>query len=201
MIRVGLTGGIATGKSAVAAALRSRGIPVLDADQVAREIVSPGSPGLASIVSHFGPSVLASDQTLDRAALRAIVLSDPVARAALEAITHPLIQASIRDWLEGCEATGHTAAVVEAALLIETGSHQSYDLLVVVSCDADTQQRRLMARNNIDSDEAARWVATQMPVDEKVEKADIHINNDGPIDALAAQLDELMRHLRRPHLQ
>lgn len=133
MKAVGLTGGIASGKSTVAGLLRDQGVPVIDADRVSREVVAPGSAGLAEIVRAFGPQVLAADGSLDREALGRRVVADAEDRRRLEAITHPRIAAEIGRALDTCAAEGAPVAVVEAALMVETGSFRRYDIFLVVS--------------------------------------------------------------------
>ncbi len=194
MLRIGLTGGIACGKSTVAQLLEQRGIPVRDADQVAREVVAPGTDGLAAIVDRFGPGVLAEDGGLDRPALRQRVIASPEARRALEAITHPRIHAALEAWLAAQAQAGAAAAVVDAALMIETGSAARYDALLVVACRPETQLARLMARDGHDEAVARRWLSAQLPIDEKVDRALAHgraacIRNDDPPAALPAAVD------------
>lgn len=199
MRTIGLTGGIACGKSTVAAMLRARGVPVLDADQVSRDVTAPGQPALAEIVARFGPEVLRPDGALDRKALGARVVGDFEARAALEAITHPRIRAAIADGLARLRDQGHPFAVVEAALLVETGSYRLYDALLVVRARPETQVRRLMAREGISEQQAAAWLAAQVPVEEKAKLATAVIDNDGDRDALQAEVDRawarVMAHL------
>jgi dephospho-CoA kinase len=180
---VGLTGGIACGKSTVAALLRARGVPVLDLDAVAREVVAPGQPALAEIAARW-PDVVV-DGALDRPALGRIITTDPVQRVALERITHPRILERAERWL--AEQTG--VAVVEAALMVETGSWRRYDALLVVTCTPEVQLQRLMARNGFSADEAAGWLAAQMPLAEKERVATAVIHNDGDTAALQAELD------------
>lgn len=176
---IGLTGGIGTGKSTVARILRERGVPVIDADLVAREVVAPGTPGLAAIVGRFGRGILREDGALDRAALRAIVSRDPMARGDLEAITHPEIFAGIAGRLAELAADGEARAVVEAALMVETGSYRTYDEVVVVTCAPETQLGRVMARDGAPEADARAFIATQMPLAEKEKYATILIRNDG----------------------
>lgn len=179
MITVGLTGGIACGKSTVAGLLRERGVPVLDLDAVAREVVEPGQPALAAIAARW-PEVI-RDGRLDRKALGAQVVADPAARRELEAITHPAIWTAAERWLAAQTAP---AVVVEAALMVETGSWRRYDKLLVVTCSAEVQRRRLQAREGYDAATAERWLAAQLPLVEKERLATAVIRNDGELDAL-----------------
>lgn len=188
MIAVGLTGGIATGKSTVARILRERGIPVIDADQVAREVVDPGRPALEGIVARFGPEVLAPDGTLDRAAMRRRITVDADAKRALEAITHPEILRIIVERLQALAEEGWPAAVVEAALMVETGSYRNYPVLVVVTCDPELQVRRVMARDGVTDADARAIIATQLPLAEKERVATHTIRNDGTIEELEARV-------------
>lgn len=187
MITVGLTGGIACGKSAVADLLRARGVPVLDLDRVARDVVAPGEPALAEIAARWPQAV--RDGALDRKALGAVVVADPEARRALEAITHPRIWQRMEDWLRAQEAAGAPVAVVEAALMVETGSWRRYDRLLVVSASPEVQRARLMVREGYDAATADRWLAAQLPLAEKERVADAVVRNDGSRDALATALD------------
>jgi dephospho-CoA kinase len=186
---VGLTGGIACGKSTVARLLRARGVPVVDADQVARDVVAPGSEGLAEVLERFGRAVLQPDGGLDRAALRAIVSADPAARRDLEAITHPRIGLGILGWLQDQAQAGVPVAAVEAALMVETGSHGRYDQLLVVACSPDIQLARLMARDELTEAAARQWLGAQLPVIDKVALAHAVVWNDGAPEALPAALD------------
>lgn len=195
MRTVGLTGGIACGKSTVAEILRGRGVPVLDADQVARAVVQPGSPALAEIVARFGAAVLRPDGALDRAALRRIVAVDAAARQDLEAMTHPRIGAGIQSWLAGQAEAGTPVAAVEAALMVETGSHARYDRLLVVACSPPVQLERLMARDHLDEAAARRWLAAQLPVTEKVSLADAVVWNEGAPASLPSAVDAAWRAL------
>ena len=189
MKTVGLTGGIACGKSTVAGLLRARGVPVVDADQVARDVVAPGSGGLAEIIERFGPGVLHPDGSLDRPVLRRVVSADPAARLDLEAITHPRIGLGIQGWLQERAADGVAVAAVEAALMVETGSHERYDQLLVVACSPDVQLQRLMARDALSEAAARQWLGAQLPVSDKVALADADVWNDGPAAALPVALD------------
>lgn len=180
MQSVGLTGNIASGKSTVAGLLRDRhGFPVIDADAVAREVVRPGTPALEAIRKAFGAQVIRADGRLDRDALGAIIRTEPRQRRTLEAITHPAIHQVIEAWLEDQQSRGANQAIVEAALLVETGQQQRYDLLLVVSCSPDIQVQRLMARNDLTREQALGWLSTQLPAAAKEQHADLVIHNDG----------------------
>jgi dephospho-CoA kinase len=180
MLSVGLTGNIASGKSTVARLLRQRhGIPCIDADDVARRVVEPGSSALEAIRARFGAGVIRGDGTLDREALGALIRGDARARAELEAITHPAIYAHIEAWLAAQAAAGEPAAVVEASLLVETGQQGRYDLLVVVSCSPAAQVQRLMATRGMPEATARAWLGTQLPAARKEALADLVIRNDG----------------------
>lgn len=179
---VGLTGGIACGKSTVARILRGMGVAVLDLDQVARQVVEPGEPALADIAARW-PEVV-HDGVLDRKALGAIVVRDAAARSALEAITHPRIWARMEAWI--ADQVG--PAVVEAALMVETGSYRRYDKLLVVACSPEVQRARLASREGYDPETVERWLATQMPIAAKVALADAVVWNDGDEAALTAEV-------------
>ncbi|MBM4391536.1 MAG: dephospho-CoA kinase [Deltaproteobacteria bacterium] len=187
MITVGLTGGIACGKSTVAAMLRERGVPVLDLDQVGRDIVAPGSEALREIGRRWPTAVI--DGVLDRRALGAIVMKDAAARRELEAMTHPRIWARMEDWLAETARNGAPAAVVEAALMVETSSYRRYDKLIVVSCSRDVQSARLAAREGFDAATVERWINAQMPMAEKEKAATVVIRNDSDREALRQRVD------------
>ncbi len=182
MKTVGLTGGIGCGKSTVADMLRALGVPVLDLDQVARDVVAPGEPALAAIAARWPTAVV--DGRLDRKALGAIVVADASARTALEAITHPRIWERMEEWLAARAAEGAPAAVVEAALMVETGSYRRYDALIVVSCAPAVQAARLAAREGYDAATVAKWQAAQLPLAQKEALADVVIPNDGDVETL-----------------
>lgn len=187
---VGLTGGVACGKSTVARHLAASGVPVIDADVVAREVVAPGTDGLAAIVARFGPSVIGPDGALDRRGLRGVIAADPDARRALEAITHPRIAARIAERLAVLAAP---FAIVEAALMVETGSWRRYDAVIVVSSPPDVQLARLMSRDDVDEAAARALIATQLPLAEKERVATAVIVNDGDEDTLRARTDAAWR--------
>lgn len=188
----GLTGGIGTGKSTVARLLReAHGVPVLDADEVAREVVAPGTPGLGEVVAAFGTEVLTAEGHLDRAAMRARIVADPEARRTLEGITHPRIGLAVMAWMAAQADAGAPLAGVEAALMVETGTWRRYPALVVVTCDPEVQVRRVMARDGVTEAAARALIAVQMPMADKVAVAHHVVHNDGSLDALRAQVAEL----------
>lgn len=176
---IGLTGGIACGKSAVAAILRQLGATIIDADVVAREVVLPGTPSMVAIEEAFGPSVLTSDGRLDRAKMGDRILADSSAKATLERITHPAIRTAIAEQTRAAMAAGAQAVVVEAALLIETGGHRAYPTLWLVACTRDKQVARLMARQACSREVAERWIDAQMPLEAKRPHATTVIENNG----------------------
>lgn len=188
MLRVGLTGGIASGKSTVANELARRGAVIIDADELAREVVEPGTPGLAAIVRRFGDGVLAGGQ-LDRAALAKIVFADPQARRDLEEIIHPAVRRRAAE-LEA--AIPHPSVIVHMIpLLVETGQESDFDLCVVVDVDHQTQLARLMARGPMSREEAESRIAAQATREQRLAAADIVVHNVGTINDLRKQLDNL----------
>jgi len=188
---VGLTGGIACGKSTVAAQLAELGVPIVVADALAREVVAPGTPGLAAIVERFGSDVLLADGSLDRKKLGEQVFADPDARRALNAITHPRIAAAGMEKLRALADHPAPYRVYEAALLVENGMAKAFAALVVVTVDEATQLARLMARDVSTEDEARARIASQLPLAKKVEVADHVIDNSGAPEATRAQVRAL----------
>ena len=188
----GLTGGIASGKSAVAARLRKRGVPVIDADELARDAVAKGSAGLAEIVKTFGEEVLAPDGTLDRKKLAALVFTDDTKRKALNGIVHPIVtmltfkrSAELRD-------QGKPLACYEAALIVENGAADAFRPLVVVSAPEETQVTRARARDAAAEAEVRARIRAQMPLAEKVKAADFVIENTGSLADLDRRTDEVL---------
>jgi dephospho-CoA kinase len=191
-VRVGLTGGIASGKSAVAAELAARGAIIIDADVLAREVVEPGTPALAAIIDRFGPQVL-SDGQLDRTRLAQIVFADPLARRDLERIVHPAVRARAAD-LE--RAAGRAAVVVHVIpLLVETGQQEDFDLVVTVDVDHETQIKRLIARNGYTRAEAESRIAAQASREDRRIAADVVLDNTGSVPQLREQIDALWAEL------
>lgn len=188
----GLTGGIASGKSTVARRFRARGLPVVDADELAREVVAPGSEGLAEIVRTFGEGVLAGDGSLDRKKLAAIAFADEASRRKLEAITHPRISARSMQLAAEAAASGHPLACYEAALLVERGATDAFRPLVVVSAREAVQVARAMARDASTEDEARARVRAQLPMEKKIAAADYVIANDGDLATFLARADDVL---------
>jgi dephospho-CoA kinase len=187
MLRVALTGGIATGKSFCLARFAALGAPVIDADLLARDAVAPGSPGLRAVVSRFGPSVLLADGGLDRAALAARVFSDRTARADLEAIVHPEVYRRINEWFAG-RPPETRFAVADIPLLYETGHEHDFDRVLVCACDPAEQFRRLSDRDGLSADAARARLAAQWPIGEKVARAHYVIRTDGGFTATEEQV-------------
>jgi dephospho-CoA kinase len=197
MLRVGLTGSIAVGKSFVASVLAELGCHVLDADQTAREVVEAGTPGWRAVVENFGSEVLQPDGQLDRARLGAIVFADERARALLNSILHPAIIAAQDEQLRRWEAEDPQGiAVVDAALMIESGGYRRFDKLIVVHCRPEVQLQRLMERNHLTREEAARRVAAQMPQDEKKSFADYLIDTSEGFIRTRQETENVYRALR-----
>ena len=194
---VGLTGGIATGKSTVSAILRELGAIVLDADVLAREVVEPGQPALDAIVREFGPGVLTPQGTLDRKKLAAIVFAAPERRKTLEAITHPAIRDRFLARLAELEAQGFEGLVFwDAPVMIEAGGHKAMDRLVVVVTDGATQLERAVGRDG-DRADIERRIANQLPLSEKAKLADHVIDNSGDRAATEARTREVYAALVR----
>ena len=196
MLRIGLTGGIGSGKSTVAALLAARGALVVDADRIAREVFEPGTPGLAAVVDAFGPGVLAEDGSLDRAALAAIVFADPEARARLDGIVHPLVRARAREVIG--QAAPDAVVVQDVPLLVETGQADAHDLVLVVETDLETRVARLLLRGLSEDDAHAR-IAAQATDEQRRAVADVVLDNSGGPEALAEQVDRFGAEHVPPH--
>ena len=197
MLRVGLTGSIAVGKSFVTRVLEELGCRVIDADEVARRVVEPGSEGLRAVVGAFGEGVLNEDGTLDRKQLGALVFGDEERRALLNSLLHPLIMGAQDEQLRRWEEEDPRGiAVVDAALMIESGGYKRFDKLIVVHCRPEAQLERLMKRNNLSRDEAERRVAAQMSQEGKLRYADFAIDTTGGFEEARRRTVEVFESLR-----
>jgi dephospho-CoA kinase len=190
VLLVGLTGGIGSGKSTVARLLEKRGAVVFDADLLAREAVEPGTPGHAAVIDRFGADVLAPGGELDREALASIVFADPAARRDLERIVHPEVR---RLFAEGTEVYRDTDRVVvfSAPLLVETGMHTAFEILVVVSATVATQIERLMRQRGMSEASIRARIDAQAPLEDKAAVADFLVDNEGTLDELESQVERL----------
>ncbi|OKI08331.1 dephospho-CoA kinase [Streptomyces sp. CB02923] len=194
MVKVGLTGGIGAGKSEVSRLLASYGAVIVDADKIAREVVEPGTPGLAAVTEEFGADVLSPDGTLDRPKLGAIVFNDPEKLQALNAIVHPLVGARSAE-LEAA-AGPDTVVVHDVPLLTENGLAPLYDLVIVVDATPHTQLDRLVRLRGMTEREAKSRMAAQATRENRLAIADLVIDNDGPLEALEPQVRQAWEHLR-----
>lgn len=197
MLRVGLTGSIAVGKSHVCEVFRELGCYVLDADQTAREVVRPGTKGLSRIVEAFGNDVLQASGELDRKKLGAIVFADEEKRERLNAIVHPLVIEAQDEWIRGVEARDPNGiAIIDAALMIESGGYKRFDKLVVVWCEPDIQLQRLMKRDGLSRENAEARIRAQMPQEEKKRFADHLIDTSAGFDETREQVKKVFAELK-----
>jgi dephospho-CoA kinase len=197
MLRLGLTGGIASGKTAVAAMLREMGFAVLDADSLAHKLTEPGQSAYDEVVREFGASILDTGNRIDRAKLAAIVFADPAKLTRLNAIVHPRVETAVHEQFAEWSRNGaRDAAFVEAALLVEAGYHKNLDGLVVTWCRPEQQLERLRARGLSDED-ARRRIAAQLPVAEKLHFATEKIDCSGSLEDTRTQVAALAAKLRR----
>jgi dephospho-CoA kinase len=197
MIKVGLTGGIASGKSLVAALFKRLGATVVDADIIAREVVEPHTAGWQKVVAKFGPTILAPDGTIDRAKLGSIVFSDQRSRDALNAILHPYILNKIREQItEIAEKDPQAMIVVDVPLLIECGLQHEFDAVIVVWSPIELQRKRLMERDGLSAGEAQQRIDAQMALDQKRASANFVIENDADQEKTEAQVRDIFLRLR-----
>lgn len=191
---IGLTGSIATGKSTVSRMLREKGYPIIDADEISRQVVEPGSPVLTSITEAFGPDVLLSDGSLNREMLGSLIFNDRENREKLNGIMHPAVRKEMlrqkEEWLEN----GSNTVIMDIPLLFESKLQSYVDKILVVSATPEIQMERLMVRNGYSADEAEIRINAQLPISEKEKGADAVINNNGTLKETEKQLDELIVH-------
>lgn len=192
MKRIGLTGGIGSGKSTVAAMLADAGYTIVDADQIAREIMGPGSPVLDAVAATFGADLIRADGALDRAGLARRAFASEEETQKLNAITHPAIRAEAERQFAAAEARGDRAAVYDMPLLVEQGLHEDMDLTVVVDVDAEERVRRLVSSRGLDEDDARARIARQIDDATRSAAADVVIDNNGPKSNLAPQVERLV---------
>jgi dephospho-CoA kinase len=198
VLRIGLTGGIGSGKSTVARLLTERGAHLVDSDVLAREVVAPGTAGLASVVAAFGDGVLTADGALDRPALAAVVFGDPGARARLDGIVHPLVRARAVELVSALPADA--VVVQDIPLLVETGQAGAFDLVLVVEADLEARVARLVARGLTEADARAR-IAAQATDQQRRAVADVVLDNSGTPDQLAEQVDRFWAERVAPALR
>lgn len=193
---IGLTGGIASGKSTVAAILKRLGAAIVDADALAREVVEPGRDAWKNIVETFGAEVLQADRTLDRQKLRATIFNNPAARKKLEAIIHPRVRALAEERIRQHTAAGYAIVVYEVPLLFEGNLHEWLRPVVLVACDLDTQKRRLQERDGLSAEASQKHIDAQMSLAEKRRLADYVIENDGSLEDLEGEVQTVLNKIK-----
>ena len=198
MLRVGLTGGIATGKSTAGAMFVQLGCYLINSDQISHELLRPGQQVYDAVVKEFGDRILAADKTIDRRILGEIVFKDPEARARLNSLVHPGVIARQTEWLKEVETQDPDAiAIVDAALMIEVGTYKNYDKLIVVICKPEIQKQRLRERSGLSDDQIEARIRSQMPMEEKAKYADFVIETSGSIEMTQQQVERIYKELRR----
>jgi dephospho-CoA kinase len=197
MLKIAITGGVGSGKSTVARMFRELGVPVIDADEVARAVVAPGQPAWHELRKAFGPEIFQEDGQLDRHRLSQWVFLDPEARRRLEAIVHPRVAAEIRSRLAQLEGQGTPLVLVEVPLLFEAGLEKYYDRVIVVDAGEADQVRRLRDRDRRSEAEIAGILAAQLPLPEKVKKADFVVDNRGDLNLTLSQVKIILRELQK----
>jgi dephospho-CoA kinase len=196
MRRVALTGGIATGKSYVRAQFETLGVPTIDADTLSRDAVAAGTPGLAAVVNRFGRDVLAPSGALDRQKLASIVFMDPVARRDLEGIIHPAVREATEAWFDALDPARYAFAIADIPLLYEVGRDRDFDCVIVTAVDPETQVRRVIERDGATDEEARQRIAAQLPIDDKVRRADFVIRTDGSFEQTDQQVRAVFAELQ-----
>jgi dephospho-CoA kinase len=194
VLRVALTGGIATGKSHVRGRLEANGVPTIDADRLARDAVAPGTAGLREIVRRFDADILEADGSLNRKKLGAIIFADPQARHDLEKIIHPYVREMMDRWF--ASLAGVPFAVADIPLLFEAGRERDFDAVIVAACEPATQLDRLMTRDGLSREQATLRIGAQWSLEDKIARADYVIRTDGTLDDTDRQVDALASHLQ-----
>jgi dephospho-CoA kinase len=195
--RIALTGGIATGKSYVRHRFAALGVPTLDSDDLARQAVEPGTPSLAAVIDRFGSHVVDASGRLDRKKMAEIVFSDPEARRALESIIHPEVRNATDAWFARIDPESHPIAIADIPLLYEVNRDRDFDQVIVAACRSDTQIERLRTRDGMSEAEARRRIEAQLPIDEKVKRADFVISTDGSFEQTERQVKDVFRTLNQ----
>ena len=193
--RIALTGGIATGKTYVRQQFDRLGVPTIDADALAREAVSPGTPGLAAVADRFGRQMLTPSGALDRKKLAKVVFADPEARRALEAIVHPEVRRAMDLWFERLDPATHPFAIADIPLLYEVGRDRDFAAVIVVACEPETQIRRVIERDDLSEEDARQRIGAQLPIEDKVRRADYVIRTDGGFEQTDQQVAALLEQL------
>jgi len=197
MLRVGLTGGIASGKSTVGRMLGELGCRVIDSDRITRQLFEAGSPVNAAVAEAFGPRVVASDGSIDRKILGELVFENTELRQKLNSIVHPAINQRQSEFLAQAAAEdSHAIGIVEAALIVEVGTYKNYDKVIVVTCSPKIQRERLRERSGLTPQQIETRIASQMPLEEKIKVADFVIDNSGDIGKTRQQVEEVYLQLR-----
>jgi dephospho-CoA kinase len=197
MLKVGLTGGIASGKSTVSRMFEQLGCKVIDSDRITRQLFEPGNPVNAAVAEAFGPQVVAPDGSIDRKVLGELVFESAALRERLNSIVHPAIKARQSEFLANVATEdSHAVAIVEAALIVEVGTYKNYDKVIVVTCPPKIQRQRLRERSGLTPEQIETRIASQMPMEEKVKVADFVIDNSGDIAWTRQQVEEVYRQLR-----
>jgi dephospho-CoA kinase len=197
MLRVGLTGGIGTGKTTVGTMFVDLGCHLLDADQITHDLLRPGQAVHAAVVQAFGEDILSPDGTINRTVLGEIVFNDRQARVKLNGIVHPAVVQRQRDWLNEMEKKDpRGVSIVDAALMVEVGTYKNYDRVVVVTCTPEVQRQRLRERSGLSDEQIEARIRSQMPLEEKVEYADFVIENSGDLATARRQVAEVTSRLR-----
>ena len=195
MKRIALTGGMGTGKSHVRAVFAALGVPTIDADTLARDVVAHGTPGFDAVVAKFGRGILNTDGDLDRRALAAQVFADSGKRHDLEAILHPAIKGAIDQWFASLNPDAQRFAIADIPLLYEVGLDTEYDEVIVTACSPETQKKRIMARDNLDAAEVQGRLDAQLPIEEKVKRATYVVDTSGTLVQTNAQVHALYKKL------